>query len=92
VRFLIDGTIGRQLLLAKRYQDARFWLRRAVERRAEAVFAYERANVLLGASHAFGLEDPRLGVKFAADATTVAESDAGTTANARRTSAWALAP
>jgi hypothetical protein len=87
VRFLIDGTIGRQLLLAKRYQDARFWLRKAVECRAETVFAYERANVLLGASHAFGLKDPRLGVKYAADATTVAESDTGVPA-VERARAW----
>jgi hypothetical protein len=87
VRFLIDGTIGRQLLLAKRYQDARFWLRRAVERRAEAVFAYERANVLLAASHAFGLEDPKEGVNYAASATTVAESDAGVPA-VERARAW----
>lgn len=75
VRFLIDGTIGRQLLLAKRYQEARFWLRRAVERKADKVFAYERANVLLGASHAFGLENPALGVKYAELATTASESD-----------------
>ncbi len=87
VRFLIDGTIGRQLLLAKRYQDARFWLRRAVERRADAVFAYERANVLLGASHACGIEDPRLGVKYASDATTVAESDTDVPA-IERVRAW----
>jgi hypothetical protein len=77
VGFLIDGTIGRQLLLAKRYQDARFWLGRAVERKADAVFAYERANILLGASHAFGIEDAALGVKYATQATVVAESDAG---------------
>jgi hypothetical protein len=77
VRFLIDGNIGRQLTLAKRYADARFWLGRAVRLRAESVFAYERANVLLGASHAFGMEDPRLGVKYAVEATEVAESDDG---------------
>jgi len=77
VRFLIDGTIGRQLVLAKRYQDARFWLRRAVDRKAGKVFAYERANVLLGASHAFGLEDPTLGVKYAKLATRASESDNG---------------
>jgi hypothetical protein len=75
VRFLIDGAIGRQLLLARRYADARFWLRRAVGRRADAVFAYERVNILLGASHAFGLENPGLGVKYAVEATNVAETD-----------------
>lgn len=87
VHFLIDGTIGRQLLLAKRSPDARFWLRRAVERKAESVFAYERANVLLGASHAFGLEDPRLGVKYAAEATDMMESDDGVPA-IERVRAW----
>ena len=75
VRFLIAGTIGRQLLLARRYQDARFWLKRAVEQKADKVFAYERANVLLGASHAFGLEDPALGVKYTELATAVSESE-----------------
>jgi hypothetical protein len=73
VRFLIDGNIGRQLALAKRYADARFWLGRAVRLRAESVFAYERANVLLGASHAFGIDEPKLGVKYAVQATEVAE-------------------
>ncbi len=87
VRFLIDGNIGRQLLLAKRYGDARFWLRRAVERKADDVFAYERANVLIGASSAFGLEDPRLGVKYAVEATDVAESDDGVPA-IDRVRAW----
>ena len=77
VRLLIDGNIGRQLVLAKRYADARFWLGRAVQRKAESVFAYERANVLIGASHAFGVEDPKLGVKYAVEATSVAESDDG---------------
>ena len=31
VNFMIDGTIGRQLLLAKRYQEAGFWLGRAYQ-------------------------------------------------------------
>jgi hypothetical protein len=75
VRFLIDGTIGRQLLLAKRYQDARFWLRRALDRKADKVFAYERANVLLAASHAFGLEDAVVGLKYSDLATTASESE-----------------
>jgi hypothetical protein len=73
--FLIDGTIGRQLVLAKRYQEAKFWLRRAAERKIDKVLAFERATVLIAASHAFGLEDPRLGVKYAEDATQASESD-----------------
>src|SRR5207237_421180 len=87
VRFLIEGNIGRQLLFAKRYADARIWLRRAVERNADAVFAHERANILLGASHAFGLEDLSLGVKYAAEATDVADSHDGVPA-IDRARAW----
>ena len=87
VGFMIDGTIGRQLLLAKRYSDARLWLGRAIDRKTDAVFAYDRVNVLLGASHAFGLEVPAVGVKYALEAAMVAESDDGVPA-IDRVRAW----
>lgn len=73
VRFLIAGAMGRQHVLARRYADARFWLRLALQQDSSAVFPYERALVLLAASHAFGLENPQTGVEHARRAAALME-------------------
>ena len=73
VRFLICGTMGRQYVLARRYNEARFWLGMALQKDASTVFKHERMLVLLGASQAFGIEKPHKGVEYARQAALVAE-------------------
>jgi hypothetical protein len=75
VRFLICGTMGRQYVLARRYNDARFWLGMAIQKDASSIFQHERMLVLLAASHAFGIEKPHEGVEYAQQAVTVAEDN-----------------
>jgi hypothetical protein len=72
VRFLICGTMGRQYVLARRYNDAQFWLRMALQKDASSVFQHERMLVLLAASRAFGIEKPNEGVEYAQQAASVA--------------------
>ncbi len=73
VRFLIAGTLGRQYVLAKRLDDAQFWLRMALQKDASSIFQHERMLVLLAASHAFGETNPASGVEYAKQAVAVAE-------------------
>lgn len=72
VRYFIAGTMGYKCVGASRYDDARYWLRLALDQRATAAYPHERMLVLLAASRAFGREDAAAGVRYAEQAVTEA--------------------
>jgi tetratricopeptide (TPR) repeat protein len=72
--FLIAGAMGRFLVRARRFLEARPKLHDALAQPVND-YPHERMLFLLAASHSYGVENPEAGVQYAREAVTICRAE-----------------